>query len=522
MANNNTRQHTFKPRESKDQQMVLRYDNSPLYSLDKVHLLDWKLFMWFASLKKVENYVYLFIVIWDAIDGDDEFFKDEITSMIQIIEGLEGKHTNYFKILNDYKNTRNYHNQAKNLVENSWAELERYGLSGFSHAVQEQLRRCSYKHIKELRKMVISRMSSFQVFAGQIKDNNASILKENETLKNQITNLKKGNSQQDNQELLKIENENLKVQLSDLMKERDDQEFLKRENERLRNQVTDLIRENSQHQAALGNLTNVSWNDDDPHNSKKLIKDITDLQDMLSDFTMVQGSDFKIIDETAAVLLKARECEVDYPSSRANLVLGFLLQRIAINTIITTAEKYLNGPSENQITALERNIVYTTDSLIKQTLLFKDIRKGEDDITKITPIKIRQHVYSALSCRGLPYDHLLIKDTANKLLIEMNKYRLVVDKETKDELDDLAIQITHKVINIFCFRLKTQATVPTYQFFDAGQAVEPHLMQGPFGIDEYKKLVVEACGFPCIGIFNGDKSSNKIFMKAQIIQRQKK
>ncbi|PKC15666.1 hypothetical protein RhiirA5_348777 [Rhizophagus irregularis] len=104
----------------------------------------------------------------------------------------------------------------------------------------------------------------------------------------------------------------------------------------------------------------------------------------------------------------------------------------------------------------------------------------------------------------------------------MNRYRQVVDEETKSEMDDLAVQITHKVINIFIFGFKTQASVPTYKFFDAGQALEPHLMQGAFGIEESKKLEVEVCGFPCIGIFNGDKSSDRIFIKAQIIARSKR
>src|SRR5687767_2945279 len=47
-------------------------ENSQRYPphLEEIHRNDWKLFMWFASLKKYDNYVYLFIVVWDAISID--------------------------------------------------------------------------------------------------------------------------------------------------------------------------------------------------------------------------------------------------------------------------------------------------------------------------------------------------------------------------------------------------------------------------------------------------------------------
>ncbi|GBC08149.1 hypothetical protein RclHR1_07930006 [Rhizophagus clarus] len=479
----------------RDSQTSVGYGNTPSCSLEKVHETNWQLFMWFASLEKVESYVCLFIVSWDVVNNAElstKEFEEEITTMIQMIENLGANYTNYSMILNNYKNCRYNNDQANqtirhSLVRNSWAELENCGLK-VSSTVSDQLTRCSPSQRGYLRRMIISRIRSFQPFA--------HVLKENAMFKNQTSNLKKENSQ-------------------------DDQESLKRENEKLRAQITDLIKENSQQQVALGNLTNLSWNDDDPNNSKKLIRDITDLQDMLSDFTMVQGNDYKINNEAATALLEKWDCKVNNPGSRTNLVLGFLLQRVAIDTIMTAADKYFNGNFTNQDSDLEMDLINATANLIYCTESLRDKRKGDDDITKITPIKIRQNVYSALSCRGLPVDHTLIKDTAKKLLEEMNLYREVVDEETKDELDEQAIQITHKVIHIFYFRLKTQASEPTYQFFDAGQPVEPRLMQGAFGNDEIRKLEVEACGFPCIGIFSSDKLNSKIFMKAQVITRPK-
>ncbi|EXX65251.1 uncharacterized protein OCT59_004844 [Rhizophagus irregularis] len=528
-------QTPLKRRSEKQNQEFIKTRVKNEYSLDTVSDNNWQLFMWFASLETVENYICLFILVWDIIPvrNSAQFSKElreETDNLIQIIKELnisKENDNNYSKMLDDYKGYRFLSSQTfrQNLVHNVWKELENHGLKNNSYAVSEQLSRCSLFQKKELRAMILSRIKSFQSFSRKIKEakelqqvplnnkmkdeNQELILSENKSLENQIVGLADNKSQIGNSVSLEDES-------------RDTQELKKRENENLKTQVKELIKENSKQQAALDNLTNVFWNDDESHNSKKLIQDITDLQDMLTDFTMVQGSDYKINNNEANSLLRAFKCEVNCPSSRASLVLGFLLQRITIAKIIEEVEKYLNGFSKNQEMTLERDIVNTTETLINQIILFEKNLKGEDDTTKITPIKIRQNVYSALSHRGFPSDHSLIKSTASKLLYKMNKYRKIVDEETKSEMDDQAIQITHKVINIFYFSFKTQASVPTYKFFDAGQALEPHLMKGAFGNDESKKLEVEICGFPCIGIFTGDKLSDRIFIKAQIIPRSKR
>ncbi|CAB4381830.1 unnamed protein product [Rhizophagus irregularis] len=522
---------------TQDREFVINHGKIE-YSLDTVSENNWQLFMWLASLETVENYICLFILVWDTIPvrNSPQFSKElreETDNLIQIIKELnisEENDKNYSKMLDDYKGYRFLSNKTfrQNLVHDVWKELENYGLKNKFFNVSEQLDCCSLLQKKELRAMILSRIKSFQSFSRKIKEkelqqaplnnkmkyeNQEIILSENKSLENQIVGLADNNSQIGNSTILEDELHTQNIQ-----------ELLKSENENLKAQVEDLINESSK-QVALDNLTNLSLNDDGLYNSRKLIQDIRDLQDMLSDFTMVQGSDYKIINDEANALLRVLKCEVKCPSSRASLVLGFLLQRIAIIKILEEVEKYLTAMSRgtgSQGMALEGDIANTTETLINQTILFEKSRKGEDDITKITPVKIRQDVYSALRCRGFPSDHSLITTTASKLLYKMNRYRQVVDEETKSEMGDLAVQITHKVINIFYFGFKTQASVPTYKFFDAGQALEPHLMQGAFGNNESKKLEVEVCGFPCIGIFTGDKSSDRIFIKAQIITRSKR
>ncbi|PKY56684.1 hypothetical protein RhiirA4_411324, partial [Rhizophagus irregularis] len=74
----------------------------------------WKLFMWFASLETVENYVCLFILVWDFIPvrNSPTFSKElreETNNLIQIIKELnisKENDENYSKMLDDYKDYR--------------------------------------------------------------------------------------------------------------------------------------------------------------------------------------------------------------------------------------------------------------------------------------------------------------------------------------------------------------------------------------------------------------------------------
>ncbi|GBC08146.1 hypothetical protein RclHR1_07930003 [Rhizophagus clarus] len=520
MSSNQT---TFKRRNPKQEQEFARNYNknnkndTPLYSLNTVNALDWKLFMWFASLETVENYVCLFIVVWDAIPVRNNVkfsgeLREETNNLIQILKKLNisrGNDKDYSKILDDYQNFRFLNNQSlrQNLVHDVWVELENHGLKNNSYSVSNQLERCSFFQKRELRAMILSRIKSFQSFSRKIK-----VGKE---LQQAPLNDKMNDHSRKMREVEEIKELQQQAPLNDKTNG-EDLEILLKENENLKDQINNLSEKNPQ-------IINPLILEDNINGKKQLIDDITDLQDILSDFTMVQGGDYKIIDEPASSLLKTRKCKVDYPSAKSNVVLGALLQHLVIETILREVQQYLqySRSSGNIDPTLESDMVNVTESLIKYTKLFNENRKGDDDITKITPTIIRQHVYSALSHRGLSNEHPLIKEIADKLLNEMNKYRQVVDKETNDELNDQAIQITRKVIDIFCFRLKMQAFEPTFQFFDAGQAVDSRFMQGAFGRDEIKKLEVEACGFPCIGIFDGDKSAQKVYTKAQIIARPK-
>src|SRR3954447_10927297 len=154
-------------------------NNTPLYSLDTVNKLDWELFMLLASLEAVENYIYLFIVIWDTIPVRDNAelskeFMEETNNIIQIIEELNIS-TDYSKILDSYKDYRCYNQDlSQKIVDNSWEELKN---CGFNQAFKDQLLECcTFLQKKDLRLMLLSRIKSFQTFARPIQEEKKEIL----------------------------------------------------------------------------------------------------------------------------------------------------------------------------------------------------------------------------------------------------------------------------------------------------------------------------------------------------------
>ena len=86
-----------------------------LYTLDSVSNSDWKLFMWFASLRTIEDCVHVFIVVWDdaiPVRGKTDLtreFNEETNEMIRIIGEVnisKADSANCSKILDDYRRYR--------------------------------------------------------------------------------------------------------------------------------------------------------------------------------------------------------------------------------------------------------------------------------------------------------------------------------------------------------------------------------------------------------------------------------
>src|SRR3954470_11177327 len=91
----------------------LEFKRKQVYSLDAVSNSNWKLFMWFASLRTIENCIHLFIVVWNAIpvqnSADTRKFNKETNDIIRIVGEINisrADSTNYSKILDKYRNYR--------------------------------------------------------------------------------------------------------------------------------------------------------------------------------------------------------------------------------------------------------------------------------------------------------------------------------------------------------------------------------------------------------------------------------
>ncbi|CAI2174728.1 1669_t:CDS:2 [Funneliformis geosporum] len=444
---------------------MFRHNNGPY--IEDVIGIDWKLIMWLASLKQFDNYVDLFILVWNVIglknDNGFEEFNGEVNQMKDHIKGLlanqvinDEEFDKYSCLLDNYRTCRdinsNNHEERNRLSSDAYHKL----LIGLK-ASQKKL----------LRQMILDRMDSFV---------NVSI----------------------------------------------------KSVESLREQIATLDNENSHLQAALGNMTNTRPNDQDPNNAAKLNSDIMDLQQQLSDFTTVYES--VINDEKAKELFASKQVQLEFTNPKAKTILEGCLQRLIIEQILTDANSYFQkhiSNSDNDET-LEIEILNTTNRLIESVNRFREKRPGRDNITQITPIKVRQQIYSALGCRGFSnYDHPLIVGIAEKIRQTMDEYRKINDENIEDSIDQ-SIQITRKVISIIYFRLKIQQIhqqfEPTYRFFESGDEIDIRFMEGSWGRGDFKKLEVEVCYFPCIAIRDNEVTSSnpKVFTKAQVFARPKK
>src|SRR2546430_2680028 len=118
-----------KPRNSRSNNYLRHLEND-----------DWKLFIWLASMKRFEDYTYLFIVVWGAIELDSvessEEFNDEIGQMNSHIEDLFANSVikkqeldKFFSLLDNYRDHCYNNSEAKkDLVIRAVRKLEKCGL----------------------------------------------------------------------------------------------------------------------------------------------------------------------------------------------------------------------------------------------------------------------------------------------------------------------------------------------------------------------------------------------------------
>ncbi|CAG8435942.1 8608_t:CDS:1 [Ambispora gerdemannii] len=325
--------------------------------------------------------------------------------------------------------------------------------------------------------------------------------------KNELQNLRRDNIQE-----LEKERQTHYANLENLHTE----DLLKEE------QIDDLtrkheaaVKEASKLQVALGSIRNVQWNEDDPNNPLQLIQEIKRIQKLLMDVTKVKGRQIQINKATANDLFN----EYKIQTNDIKMVLSFSLQRFIfekVHRFIEGLASYNKNVNDNN---LESGIVFATEDLLYLMENFVETRSGDDDITRITPIKVRQHVYASLGSRGFNNSsHPIVLAITNELLEEMDKYREMLSEERKNRLNDQLAKLVIELIR-FLFRLNTQEPLPEVKWVEEGKKIRNELMQGPWDFEDSDDLVVNFCYFPAIGTNLGDKKNLRIYCKAQVLPK---
>ncbi|RIB05721.1 hypothetical protein C2G38_2117709 [Gigaspora rosea] len=173
-----------------------------------------------------------------------------------------------------------------------------------------------------------------------------------------------------------------------------------------------------------------------------------------------------------------------------------------------------NNHLEAEITAHMKQLC----DLVQQ---LSELREGTDDITRLTPINIRQQVCSVLGSRGFCIDkHPFIDQLTDTILKTAGKYRQFKNKEKQTESHERAEKIAREIILLY-FRLFAQEPVPEFtEFVEAGTSLQVNIMEGTWDDHEIDDLEVEICSFPLISV-KGKDDVRKVLYKSAVLTRQR-
>ncbi|KAF0553895.1 hypothetical protein F8M41_019739 [Gigaspora margarita] len=284
-------------------------------------------------------------------------------------------------------------------------------------------------------------------------------------------------------------------------------------------QVKRSTSEAARYQSTLGKAIK----DNDLTNFDQLRRDIDALKQNLQKFCMVKpADDFEINFNAAIKLLEERyECikihrgengnatKINNVSDNEHLktLIQAALQRFIIESVIRQV-KYLE-----YLGSLEINVINQTDDLLRVLKILINSREGNDDISRIMPIRLRQQIYSILDNRGFnpvkikntTTEHPFINTVQNEIMKVINDIRTVKNEDKLKSLNDMAADLIRDIIKIFFFRLKVQEQVATLQWFKFNNPVDLSSMDGSFGYDDCQNMVVQICAFPFITVTVKDK-----------------
>ncbi|CAG8473461.1 25250_t:CDS:1 [Racocetra persica] len=361
------------------------------------------------------------------------------------------------------------------------------------------------------------------------KEQTDEMQRKNKEFKEQTDEMRRKNKELEKQvNEMQSKNQELKKQIKEIQSKNEELENQIEKNKLEAQKTIDrLTREASKYQAELGRTMNVLSNDF--NNSCQLREDIETLKKTLEKFSLVKpAKDFDINREEVIGLLKMYKCTNFVDDVHYKSLLQAVLQRFILESMVEYIDQYFSKTNRSE---LEQKIVENTKTLLNNMDSFAKSRKGNDNITQNLPVRFRQQIYSVLSSRGFTSivsprgttEHPFISDLQKKLIITMNKFRIVKDPNKEKIFIDMAAKLSRDVIRIFFFDLKAQEQIADSPiWFECNTRVNPDFMEGAFDPDNCQDEVVQICAFPLIGIDLNNEKKRKILSKANVLIARRK
>ncbi|CAI2174176.1 6281_t:CDS:1 [Funneliformis geosporum] len=359
-----------------------------------------------------------------------------------------------------------------------------------------------------------SRVEESLRIVDELRQENNELKDEKNSLGRKYSRLKQNfNDQKNTLQQLKQNNENRCNELDQKLKD------LRSQIRTLRQKNTELEDEASSYQSALGVATNFKLSDDDQNHTAQFNDDILALHDTLENYVTNLKPKIDVnVDEAKKLLIEyGSQAKISSKDPNKPLIKA-VLQRHVLREILKYVVDYFKR--NNKEYYLESDIVAKSNKLIELMGRFCNTRVGDDEVTRVTPIKLRQQVYTALGSRGFSNIkksdgdsvHDYINYVSKKINEMINIYRVIKDIEKKKYVDALAEDLIRNVFRIFYFRSNIQEPKAQFHWFNYNDKIDKSLMKGSWGEDE-DDLVVEVCSFPLI---YSDTNGLKIYTPAKV------
>ncbi|CAI2173659.1 5242_t:CDS:2 [Funneliformis geosporum] len=277
----------------------------------------------------------------------------------------------------------------------------------------------------------------------------------------------------------------------------------------------ELEKEASNYQSALGVATSFNLSDDDQNHSVRLNQDILSLHDTLENYVTNLKPNIDVNIKEAKKILHKYKCQTEISEKKPNKpVIKAALQRHVLEVIFEQADFYFTRSNKEHY--LESEIVSKTVELTDLMENFYNNRLGDDRVTRHTPIKLRQQVYSALGTRGfndIVYSNGISKNSkhnfihiiSKKINKMMNKFRVIKDVEKRRYVNSLAEDLIRDVVRIFYFRLKIQEPMAQYRWYENNEKINKSTMKS---VSEKIFNATKSLGNKVKRFYSGGENSN--------------